>query len=75
MPRGHISRLFLDGGYGFIEEEGHTDEIEFHSSALEKLTIEQLRPGQFVEFEKASDHRNPGRERAISVRLIEHQIF
>jgi cold shock CspA family protein len=71
VPRGHISRLFPDRAYGFIEEEGHADEIEFHSSALEKLGIEQLSPGQLVEFEKVSDHRNPGRERAISVRLVE----
>jgi cold shock CspA family protein len=71
MPRGHISRLFPDRGYGFIEEEAHTDEVEFHWTALQGLAMEQLRPGQYVEFEKVIDHRSPDRERAVAVRLIE----
>lgn len=74
MPRGHISRLFPDRGYGFIQEEANAYEVEFHWSALHGVAIDQLRLGQYVEFEKAPDHRNKDRERAFSVRIIEHQV-
>jgi cold shock CspA family protein len=57
-------------GYGFIQEDGRTDEIEFHWSALELGNLEQLRVGQYVEFERVPDHRDPRRERAIRIRLV-----
>ena len=69
MPAGRISRLMLDQGYGFVLEDGQTEEIEFHWSTMTAGSLEQLRVGQRVEFDKRPDPRDKSRARAVNVRL------
>jgi cold shock CspA family protein len=69
MTKGHIARILLDRGYGFVIAEGTGEELEFHATALRGGRLEQLHVGQVVEFDEVADHREPGRTRAINVRL------
>jgi cold shock CspA family protein len=69
MASGHISRLLPGEGYGFILEDGQSEEIEFHWSALKAGRVDQLTLGQRVEFDKRRDHRDEVRLRAVNVRL------
>lgn len=71
MAQGTIKSIRDDRGFGFIAPDGATKDVFFHSSAVEGRIFDQLREGQRVEFEVGEDPRNPGRERAENVRLIE----
>jgi cold shock CspA family protein len=70
MSSGRISRLVHDQGYGFILEDGRAEEIEFHWSAVATGSLEQLRVGQRLEFDKRPHQREGGRTRAVNIRLI-----
>ncbi len=68
-----IIRSIRDRGFGFIaQDEGgsRTDEIFFHSSAVEGGGFDQLREGQRVGFDVEPDPRDPSRRRAVNVRLV-----
>ena len=69
MALGYISRLVPDRGFGFLVEDGQSEEIEFHWTAVQSGDLEQLREGQRVEFERRPDHRSEGRFRAVNVRV------
>ena len=69
MPTGQIKRLVRDRGFGFIRPEGATEDIFFHSSALQGGVFDQLSEGQNVEFDKEADPRDPKRSRAVNVRI------
>lgn len=66
MPKGTITRLIADRGYGFIrtEEEGDIF-FHFHRNELVGIAYESLREGQQVEFEII---RTPKGLKAINVR-------
>jgi len=66
--KGEIKRLERSRGFGFIRPEGASEDIFFHSSALQGLVFDQLNEGQTVEFEKQPDDRDPRRSRAANVR-------
>jgi len=66
---GEIKRLEHERGFGFIRPAGASDDVFFHSSALQGLVFDQLREGQTVEFEKQPDERDPRRSRAVNVRI------
>lgn len=69
MATGEIKRLERERGFGFIRPEGASEDIFFHSSALQGgLVFDQLNEGQTVEFEKQPDDRDPRRSRAANVR-------
>jgi len=70
MTVGTIKRIIRDRGFGFIQPEGATQEVFFHSSAVEKPTFDELNEGQQVEFETEPDSRQPRRSRAVHVRLV-----
>jgi CspA family cold shock protein len=70
MAQGTIKSIRDDRGFGFIRPDGATQDIFFHSSAVEDRQFDQLREGQRVEFEAGVDPRNPGRARAENVRPI-----
>jgi CspA family cold shock protein len=70
MATGQIKRLVRDRGFGFIRPEGASEDIFFHSSALMGGIFDQLNEGQTVEFDREADPRDPGRSRAINVRLM-----
>jgi cold shock protein len=64
MPQGTIKKLIMDKGFGFIQ--GERGELFFHHSALDGITIEELREGQRVEFEEG---RGPKGPRAENIKL------
>jgi CspA family cold shock protein len=69
MATGEIKRLAQDRGFGFIRPDGESDDIFFHTSAVQGGGFESLREGQRVEFEKGADDRDPRRTRALNVRI------
>jgi CspA family cold shock protein len=69
MANGQIKRLVRDRGFGFIRPDGASEDIFFHSSALQGGVFDQLNEGQTVEFDTESDPRDPKRSRAINVRV------
>jgi CspA family cold shock protein len=70
MTAGTIRRVIRDRGFGFIQPDGATEEVFFHSSAVESPTFDELSEGQRVEFEVEPDPRQPSRSRANHVRLV-----
>lgn len=71
MATGTITRLVRDRGFGFIQVEGRTEEVFFHTSSVEQPTFDELNEGQKVEFEVEPDPRQPQRSRASHVKLAE----
>ena len=69
MPTGTITRIIRDRGFGFIQVDGATEEVFFHSSTVEEPTFDELNEGQKVEFETEPDPRQPQRSRAVHVKL------
>ncbi len=70
MATGKITRLVRDRGFGFIQPEGATQEIFFHSSVVEEVSFDELQEGQQVEFESEPDERQPDRSRAAHVKVV-----
>ena len=66
---GEIKRLEQERGFGFIRPTGASEDVFFHSSALQGVVFDQLREGQAVEFEKQPDDRDPRKTRAVNVRV------
>jgi CspA family cold shock protein len=69
MATGEIKRLERERGFGFIRPTGASDDVFFHSSAVQGLAFDDLNEGQSVEFEKQPDERDPRRTRAVNVRV------
>jgi CspA family cold shock protein len=65
MPQGKVKRLVSDRGFGFVEGE-RGDDLFFHHSALEGVSIEELREGQLLEYTVG---RGPKGQRAEHVRV------
>ncbi len=68
MATGQIQRMTRDRGFGFIRPDGESEDIFFHSSAVQGGAFDSLAEGQKVEFDKGKDERNPNRMRALNVR-------
>jgi len=68
MATGKITRIIQDRGFGFIQPEGATEEVFFHSSAVDSPTFDELSEGQQVEFDTEPDPRQPRRSRAVHVK-------
>jgi len=66
MPQGRIKKLVPDRGFGFIEGS-QGDDLFFHHSALQEVSIEQLREGQEMHYEVGQGPKGP---RAESVRVV-----
>jgi CspA family cold shock protein len=71
MTQGTIKTIRDDKGFGFIKPDTGTQDVFFHSSAVTTGTFDQLREGDRVEFTEGTDPRNPGRNRAEDVRVVE----
>lgn len=69
MTTGSITRIIRDKGFGFIQPDGATQEVFFHSSSVEQPTFDELNEGQKVEFETEPDPKQPQRSRAAHVKL------
>ncbi len=66
MPTGKIKKLVPDKGFGFIK--GDRDDLFFHHSELQGISIEQLAEGQTVEYEIGQGKKGPC---AVSIRLAQ----
>ena len=64
MPEGKIKKVLSEKGFGFIE--AGRDDLFFHHSELQGVTIEQLKDGQTVQYEIGQGKKGPC---AVSVRL------
>lgn len=64
MPQGKVKKVLSEKGFGFIT--GDRDDIFFHHSELQGVSIEQLREGQIVQYEIGQGKKGPC---AVSVRL------
>ena len=69
MATGQIKRLERERGFGFLRPAGASDDVFFHSSAMQGLLFEELNEGQTVDFDQAADERDPRRSCAINVRF------
>jgi cold shock protein len=65
MPEGTIKKL-TDKGFGFISTGGSND-LFFHSSAVQGTTFENLREGQKVTYTAGQGPKGP---RAENVTLV-----
>jgi len=70
LATGQIKRLVRDRGFGFIRPEGASEDIFFHSSAMQGVMFDDLSEGQNVEFDKEADPRDSRRSRAVNVRIV-----
>ncbi|MDP3768313.1 MAG: cold shock domain-containing protein [Dehalococcoidia bacterium] len=70
MATGNITRIVRDRGFGFIQPDGGTEEVFFHSSVVEQPTFDELKEGQKVQFETEPDPRQPSRSRAAHVQVV-----
>ena len=66
MPQGKIKKLVSDKGFGFIE--GDRDDMFFHHSEVQGVSIEQLTEGQLVDYEIGEGRKGPC---AVQVRPAE----
>ncbi|MCH8042545.1 MAG: cold shock domain-containing protein [Planctomycetes bacterium] len=57
MPQGKIKKLVSDKGFGFIE--GDRDDMFFHHSEVQGVSIEQLTEGQLVDYEIGEGRKGP----------------
>ena len=70
MATGQIKRLARDRGFGFIRPDGASEDLFFHTSAVQGGIFDSLTEGQMVEFEKGKDERDPRKSRALNVRAV-----
>ncbi len=63
-----VIKKITDKGYGFISIEGEDKDLFFHSNELEGVSLEELREGDKVSFEKADSPKGPN---ATKVRRAE----
>lgn len=52
MPQGKVKWFNNAKGYGFIIEEGHSEDLFAHFSSIQMEGYKTLKAGQRVEFEK-----------------------
>jgi CspA family cold shock protein len=69
MATGKVKALVRDRGFGFIAPSQGGDDLFFHSSAMEAGLFDSIQLEQALEFDVEQDSRNPGRQRAVNVRL------
>jgi CspA family cold shock protein len=69
MATGTIKTLVKDRGFGFIQLDGSSDDVFFHSSSMPDGSYDSLVAGQRVEFDVEADPRNPSRSRAANIRV------
>jgi CspA family cold shock protein len=71
MTTGTIKRM-TDRGFGFISPaDGGNEDLFFHHSAVTNGGFEQMQEGQQVSFDQQPDSRDPRRQRAVRVALLE----
>jgi CspA family cold shock protein len=71
MAHGTIQGIQIARGVGVIRPDDGGADLPFHRDALAAGAFEELREGQWVTFEVAPDPRDPARQQAQNLRLIE----
>ncbi len=71
MPTGTVKRLPSVKNYAFVVQDGTTEEVFFHRTAVVDGRFDQLRHGQRVRFEVAPDPRNATKRQATGVTPVE----
>ena len=71
MATGKIRNLVKDRGFGFIQIDGSSEEVFFHTTALAQGAFDDLVVGQTLEFDVEPDSRDPRRKRAVNVKVEE----
>jgi CspA family cold shock protein len=66
MAQGKIKKLIADRGFGFVESDSGND-LFFHHSELQEVSIEELNEGQTLEYELGEGQKGPC---AKNVRVI-----
>lgn len=69
MAQGTVARV-TDRGFGFIKQGQGSEDLFFHSSALQNVSFDDIRQGDRVEYDAEPDPRGRG-NRAVNVRKIE----
>ena len=69
MPIGTINSI-RDRDFGFIKPSDGDEDLFFHNASVLNGGFEQLREGQQVSFGPEPDSRDPKRQRAIRVAVI-----
>lgn len=69
MATGTIRNLVKDRGFGFIQVDGSSDEVFFHTTSAEPGVFDSLSVGQTLEFDVQPDTRDPKRKRAVNVKV------
>ena len=69
MATGKIRNLVKDRGFGFIQVDGMSDEVFFHTTAVSNGGFDDLSVGQSLEFDIERDTRDPRRSRAVNVKV------
>ena len=67
MAQGTIKKLINAKGFGFIGPDGGSDDVFFHTSAVENANFDELQEGQAVEFELVD---GPKGARAENIRVV-----
>ena len=71
--QGKVANYFHDKGFGFIQADGHEDNVFFHRSYITDDQV-QCRPGELVEFDLTESQVKPGQVEASNVRLAEGYV-
>jgi len=70
MSKGTVKWFNAEKGYGFISQEDGGEDVFVHFSAIVADGFKTLNEGQAVEFDVEEDTKNPGRSRAVNVKVI-----
>ena len=70
MSKGTVKWFNAEKGYGFISQEDGGDDVFVHFSAIVADGFKTLNEGQAVEFDVEEDTKNPGRSRAVNVKVL-----
>jgi CspA family cold shock protein len=67
MFTGTVKWFNINKGYGFIEPSDKSEDVFLHITALEKAGIGNIKEGQKISYQIASDK---GRSSAVDIKLI-----
>jgi CspA family cold shock protein len=70
MATGKIKTMMRDRGFGFIQTDSGSQDVFFHTSALDPGGYDTLKEGDKVEFDVQPDERNASRNRAVNLRVV-----
>lgn len=75
-PHGKITKLFVDRGYGFIEDDVSGEEVYFHRNSVLGEKFEKLTLGSKVRFAEELGDKGPQASTVHVVRLghVDHDV-